>query len=69
MTYPRSQLVSRTTAGVYHCVSRCIRRAWLCGDDPLIQRNFDYRRQWIDDRLALLAGRFAISVYSFAAIP
>jgi len=68
MTYPRSQLVSLSTAGVYHCVSRCVRRAWLCGDDPLSQRNFDHRRQWIEDRLALLAGCFAISVYSFAVM-
>jgi len=68
MTYPRSQLVSPTAAGVYHCVSRCVRRAWLCGDDPHTKCNFDHRRQWVEDRLALLAGCFAISVYSFAVM-
>jgi REP element-mobilizing transposase RayT len=68
MTYPRSLLVDPATAGVYHCVSRCVRRAWLCGEDALTQRNFDHRRQWVQDRLALLAECFAISVYSFAVM-
>jgi len=45
-----------------------VRRAWLCGNDPHTQCNFDHRRQWIEDRLALWAGSFAISVYSFAVM-
>ena len=29
MTYPRSQLVPPGSPGTYHCVSRCVRRAFL----------------------------------------
>ena len=68
MTYPRSALVDPAADGVYHCVSRCVRRAYLCGEDVVTQRNFDHRRQWIQDRLGLLAECFAISVYAFAVM-
>jgi len=68
MTYPRSALVDPTADGVYHCVSRCVRRAYLCGEDVVTQRSFDHRRQWIQDRLGLLAECFAISVYAFAVM-
>jgi hypothetical protein len=33
MGYPRSHLVDPSTPGVYHCVTRCVRRAFLCGED------------------------------------
>jgi len=56
-------LVSPSAAGAFHRVSRC-----GCGADPPTQYNFDHRRQWIEDRLALWAGSFAISVYSFAVM-
>ncbi|NBB81148.1 MAG: transposase, partial [Verrucomicrobia bacterium] len=41
MTYPRSQLVSDEDPGFYHCVSRCVRRAFLCGRDALSGKSFD----------------------------
>ena len=33
MTYPRRMLFEPGQGGAYHCVSRCVRRAWLCGID------------------------------------
>ena len=33
MTYARSILVPPGSPGTYHYVSRCVRRAWLCGED------------------------------------
>ena len=68
MTYPRSQLVEPNAPGVYHCVSRCVRRAFLCGKDPLTGRDYEPRRQWIETRLLELAGIFAIGLYGYAVM-
>jgi hypothetical protein len=35
MTSPRSQLVDAAAPGFYHCISRCVRRAFLGGEDEL----------------------------------
>ena len=63
---PRGELIDRAEVGVYHCVQRAVRRAWLCGQDPVTGKNFDHRNIWIQARLAFLAGQFAIGVCSIA---
>jgi hypothetical protein len=65
MAYPRTMTVAPDESGFYHCISRCVRRAWLCGDDPLSGRNFDHRRAWIEARLIHLAGSFAVGLYAW----
>ncbi len=68
MTYPRSQLVPLGAPGVYHCVSRCVRRAFLCGEDRYTGQSFEHRRQWVEDRLHELAEIFALSVWAYAVM-
>jgi hypothetical protein len=53
--YARSHIVPPDEAGVYHCMARCVRRAFLCGVDLLTNHDYDYRREWIRERLELLA--------------
>ena len=49
MTYARSILAPPGSPGIYHCVSRCVRRAWLCGEDQGSGRSYEHRRQWVED--------------------
>ena len=62
MTVARKNLVDVDVTRYYHCISRCVRQANLCG------KGFEHRKQWIEDRLELLTGCFAVSVCGFAVL-
>ncbi len=66
MGLPRSKYVKEGQEGVYHCFSRCVRRAFLCGFDALSNRDFSHRKAWLVDRLRYLAAVFAIEVCAYA---
>jgi len=66
--YARKEIVDESVVGVYHCVSRCVRRAFLCGIDAYSGRNFDHRKGWIRDRLEELAAIFAVDVLGFSVM-
>src|SRR5690606_12039811 len=68
MTRARRQIVDPSAPGFYHCVSRCVRRAWLCGLDPYSKRCFEHRRQWVEDRLLELAEIFAVALHAYAVM-
>lgn len=68
MTYPRAHLVDADNGGVYHCISRCVRCSWLCGDDPVSGQCFEHRRAWLESRLLELAGIFAVDLYGYAVM-
>ena len=64
----RRFLEASAEVGIYHCINRCVRRAFLCGADSVTGKNFDHRRQKIQDRLEYLAGAFGIDVLGFAVM-
>ena len=68
MATPRRLLVNPTVSGVFHCISRCVRRAFLCGLDRYSGKDFEHRRSWVRDRLQELAGLFAIEVHSYSVM-
>lgn len=68
MTQARRDLVSTELTPYYHCVCRCVRRAYLCGEDRLTGKNFDHRKQWVVDRLKTLSGLFAVDICAYAVM-
>ena len=56
-TYARRQIVVEDAVGVYHCIARCVRRAFLCGVYPYTGKDYSHRKEWILDRMRELAGR------------
>ena len=68
MALPRSKYVQEGQEGVYHCFSRCVRRAFLCGFDTPTLRDFSHRKAWLVDRLRHLAAIFAIEVCAYAVM-
>lgn len=68
MPLARKQLISLIDTPYYHCVSRCVRHAYLCGKDKLTGQSYEHRRQWVEDRLMFLVTVFSIDVCAFAVM-
>jgi REP element-mobilizing transposase RayT len=68
MALPRGRYVIEGQEGVYHCFSRCVRRAFLYGFDAFTRRDFSHRKAWLVERLRFLAGIFAIEVCAYAVM-
>jgi len=66
--YPRNQIIAANEVGIHHCYNRCVRRAFLCGFDPVTGRSFEHRKEWIQLRLELLAVSFGIEICDFALL-
>lgn len=65
---PRSKVFNPERMGVYHCIQRCVRRAFLCGQDEYSGKNFEHRREWIRQLLVKLAGIFAFEFMTYSVM-
>ncbi|WKE65256.1 transposase [Gallaecimonas kandeliae] len=68
MTRPRSELVSVQDTPYYHCICRCVRRAFLCGEDKLTGQDYSHRKGWVLARLAELQEVFTIELCAYAVM-
>ena len=68
MAIKRSELIDSESGGYYHLISRCVRRAWLCGIDKETGKDYNNRRDWIENRIIELASIFSIEVYAYAVL-
>ena len=66
MTRARKSLIDLSATPYYHLIARCVRRAFLCGNDKYSGKNFDHRRKWLVKRMKLLSDVFAIDIAAYA---
>jgi hypothetical protein len=60
MAIARSKLVDMSVARWYHCVSRCVRKAFLLGEGD------GNRKEWLENRLEELGQIFAVALGGFS---
>ena len=53
---------------VFHTVQRCVRRAFLCGEDAVSGKSYDHRKQWVRERLEFLASIFGIDLLTYTVM-
>lgn len=68
MTTARRQLIDAETTPYYHVINRCVRRAFLCGEDKVSGCSYEHRRGWLVDKIRQLSSVFCIDVYAYAVM-
>ncbi|MFC3702102.1 hypothetical protein ACFOND_10650 [Reinekea marina] len=68
MPKPRKCQIAVDATPYYYCVSRCVRRAFLCGLDPYTQVSYEHRRSWVEQKILALGQVFCIDVCAYAVM-
>ena len=50
----------------YHCISRVVRKAFLCDLDINTGESYEHRRQWVEDKRLEPGEIFAIDICAYA---
>jgi hypothetical protein len=51
----RKTQISLINTPYYHCVSRCVRRSFVCGTDKFTGQSYEHCRGWVEERLLFLS--------------
>ncbi|NRD73458.1 transposase [Shewanella sp. VB17] len=68
MTSARRTLIDAESTPFYHIINRCVRRAYLCGEDKLTGKSYEHRRGWIVDKIKALSNIFCIDICAYAVM-
>ena len=62
----RREVLSDGEVQVVHCINRCVRRAFLCGKDPITGADYEPRRDLIRQRMEFLASVMGVEVLGYS---
>ena len=68
MTSARANKIDLSATPYYHCMTRCVRRTFLCGNDNQTGQDYSHRKEWIAARMKELANIFAIQICAYAVM-
>jgi hypothetical protein len=68
MTVARRRLIDVASTPYYHVINRCVRRAFLCGEDAVTGRSYEHRREWIATKIRQLSAIFCIDICAYAVM-
>ncbi len=68
MPRSRKTQIALEATPYYHCTSRCVRRAFLCGRDEHSGNDYEHRRGWIEQRMLKLAEVYALDICAYAVM-
>lgn len=68
MTTARAKQIDLNSTPYYHCTSRCVRRAYLYGKDPITGKDYSYRKAMVVNKIRYLASVFTIDICAYAVM-
>ncbi len=64
----RREIFAQDEIQAFHLINRCVRRTRLFGKDKKSGKDYSHRKQWVRERLEVLAGIFGVDLLGFAVL-
>ena len=62
----RVEVFAADEVAIVHVMNRVVRRCFLLGNDPISGKNYDHRKEWIEELLKRFSACFGIDLLAFA---